>query len=70
MCANICRTAYVDLKDKVEIHGVTRAKYRGLPRSFIQQEDTEKLNKARAIGATYAVRQILAHMNKLSRYHM
>ena len=54
MCANICRTAYVDLKDKVKIHGVTRAKYRGLPRYFIQQEDTEKLNKARAIGAIKA----------------
>ena len=32
------------------MNGVTRAKDCGLPRFFIQQEETQKLNKSRAIG--------------------
>ena len=50
MSTNICHTAYVDLKDKVKMHGMTRAKYWGIPRFVIQQEETEKLKKAGEIG--------------------
>ena len=45
MSTNICCTAYVDLKAKVEIHGVTGAKDSGLSRFVIQQEATYKLKK-------------------------
>ena len=50
MSTNIYCTAYVDLKDKVKMNGVTRAKYYGLLRFIIQQEETEKIKKARATG--------------------
>ena len=45
MSTNICPTANVDLKAKVKMNGVTREKYRGLPKFAIQQEETKKLNK-------------------------
>ena len=54
MSTNICCTAYVDLKAKYNIHYVKIEKDRGLPIFFIQQEDTEKIKKARAIGAIKA----------------
>ena len=49
MSTNIFRNAYVDLKDKVKMNSVTRSKDRVLPRFFIQQEETKKPNKQRAI---------------------
>ena len=54
MSTNICCTAYVDLKSKVKIHGVKIAKDRGLPIFVIQQEETEKLKKSKAIGTIKA----------------
>ena len=50
MSTNIGRTAYVELEARVKMNGVTREKYRGLPKFAIQQEETKKLKKTGAIG--------------------
>ena len=51
---HICCTPYVEFKAKVKIHGLTRAKYLGLPIFFIQQKETKKIKKARVIGTIKA----------------
>ena len=54
MSTNIYRTAYVDLKSEVKMHGMKISKERGLPIFVIQQYETNKLKKARSIGTIKA----------------
>ena len=54
MSAKLCRTAYVSLKSKVMLHGVTRVNGRGLPKSIIQEQVTTTNELKTCTGRTKA----------------
>ena len=55
MSTKLCRTAYVPLKSKVMMHGVTRASDRALQKFVIQEEVTAVREGGKLTGTTKAV---------------